>query len=904
MLLNLFLVLIFGTGALITFGDSIGRRPSVRTQAVLAVLGVFGTCLSLGAWLVSGIVSGFPTSVRGWVVPPLYLLVVGPVCFQSYWRHRGALRSSRSLRPSLRIQLALILLPVLILAVVGCIGLYRDQAAVESETRRQAQALTDELVRELSGSLPSLLGNLELTGNSWIGDGVVGPATVHWPGERPSTGDPFGSGEMLPDALKREFRSNPAALVPVHFNLDAAGRLIQPVAVRAAPIPPDWISTLPLEAKSAWNKMLEADSVTNQPGRLPAAVDEFLKLKPDHRSRIRAEWILLRAAPASIDGLLDLGRRAVLNRVESDTGIPLGAVLFAEAIRRTPGGGSLSDVFALARGLTFVQPSLMTPWILDQVQVLAQRSGHPEELRWVAVVRSRWEAEDRLRFVAATLESQIAITNGLTRSLWLKAQATEWWTVLKPGEIWTLSSSNGHTARFTNAIVEGRTYRVDAVEELALAAVTTALRISAPNAAEMSRPSRLFAGTKLALRLDGRDLSGHATPWFATPADTHAAVLGESTAFFTQTVLFSPDGDLQHLVPSPWEPWPTHPALTVRLLLTDRAALFAAQRRQQLWFGGMILLTAAVAGAGTWQTHRAFARQLAVNEQKSNFVSAVSHELRAPRASLRLLAEGLADGRIDDEGKRREYAGFLVQETRRLGALVENVLGLSRIDAGRSPYEFVSTDLARLTRETTQRLQPVAAERGIQLEYSGPDPATEPVEIIADGLTLQQALINLIDNALKHAPAGTPVVVSLEAGSSRFWPRDSRRRSSTHLRTLLPSRIRAAPGNPGGRTGIDTRPRDCGRPRRNRPGRKRTWKGSPLHRATAPIRAIEMKPKRDGLHRLARMKSPCDRATLPRSRSERTGSNGPAGVAFPLFNPSTFHPFNSFVSTHVARLDH
>ncbi len=662
---------------------------------------------------------------------------------------------------------------MLVLAVVGCVGLYRDQAAVESETRRQAQELTDELARDLSRSLPLLLGNLELTGNSWIGDGVMGSATVHWPGERPSTVDPFGSGEMLPDALKKDFRSNPAALVPVQFNFDATGHLIQPNSVRAAPMPSDWISTLSPEARLAWNKVLEADAVTNQAGRLAAAVDEFLKLKPDHRARIRAEWILLRAvparapdAPAAIDAVLDLGRRAVLNRVESDTGIPLGAVLFAEAIRLTPADGSHSNLFALARDLTFVQPSLLTPWILDQVQASAQHSGQPDELRWVAKVRSRWDAEERLRQIAATLGSQIAITNGLTRSLWLKTQATDWWTVLKPGETWTLTSSNGHSVRFTNAIVEGRAYRVDAVEELALAALRTRPRIPPPNAAGVGRPSWLLGGTKLALRLDGRDLNGGATPWIATPADNHATVLGESTALFTQTALFSPDGDLPHLVPSPWEPWPTHPALTVRLLLTDRAALFAAQRRQQLWFGGMILLTAAVAGAGTWQTHRAFARQLAVNEQKSNFVSAVSHELRAPLASLRLLAEGLADGRIDEEGKRREYAGFLVQETRRLGALVENVLGLSRIDAGRSPYEFVSTDLARLTRETTQRLQPIAAERGIQLEYRGPDPATEPVEIIADGLTLQQALMNLIDNALKHAPSGTPVVVSLEAGSS------------------------------------------------------------------------------------------------------------------------------------------
>ena len=71
MLLNLFLVLIFGVGVLITFGDSIGRKPSDRRQAVLSLVCVFLACLSLGAWLVSGKGSGFPTSARSWGLPLL-----------------------------------------------------------------------------------------------------------------------------------------------------------------------------------------------------------------------------------------------------------------------------------------------------------------------------------------------------------------------------------------------------------------------------------------------------------------------------------------------------------------------------------------------------------------------------------------------------------------------------------------------------------------------------------------------------------------------------------------------------------------------------------------------------------------------------------------------------------------
>jgi signal transduction histidine kinase len=229
--------------------------------------------------------------------------------------------------------------------------------------------------------------------------------------------------------------------------------------------------------------------------------------------------------------------------------------------------------------------------------------------------------------------------------------------------------------------------------------------------------------------------------------------------------------------------WPSRPRFTVRVHLADPAALFAAQRRQQWLFGGMILSVAGIAGLGGWQANRAFRRQLALSEEKSNFVSSVSHELRAPLASMRLLAEGLAEGRVTEEAKRREYAGFLVQETRRLGSLVENVLDFARIEQGRQRYDFEPTDVGRLVRETVKLLQPRAAELGIGLTCStdetasgedhprsvatapGRTPRSEVAdlkdEIACDGPAIQRALLNLLDNAFKHAPVGSAVKVTL-----------------------------------------------------------------------------------------------------------------------------------------------
>jgi signal transduction histidine kinase len=261
----------------------------------------------------------------------------------------------------------------------------------------------------------------------------------------------------------------------------------------------------------------------------------------------------------------------------------------------------------------------------------------------------------------------------------------------------------------------------------------------------------------LSLELEGHLLN---VPAARPVQDVPAPVLAEAAGEFRADGIMGETGER-------FDVWPSRPKFTVRVHLADSAALFVAQRRQQWLFGGMILVTAGVAGLGAWQMNRAFRRQLALNAEKSNFVASVSHELRTPLASLRLLAEGLAAGRVEEESKRREYAGFLVQETRRLGALVENVLDFARIEQGRKQYQFEPTDLGRLVTATVRLFEPLAAERQVRLELNLPAGSAEPggsLELNADGAALQQALVNLLDNALKHAPADSVVMVAVEAG--------------------------------------------------------------------------------------------------------------------------------------------
>jgi signal transduction histidine kinase len=197
----------------------------------------------------------------------------------------------------------------------------------------------------------------------------------------------------------------------------------------------------------------------------------------------------------------------------------------------------------------------------------------------------------------------------------------------------------------------------------------------------------------------------------------------------------------------------------VLVFLADPAALYGQQRRRALIFGALIGVSALAALIGFFAARRAFQRQLHLSEMKSNFVSSVSHELRAPIASVRLMAEGLERGKIQDPAKQNEYFHFIVQECRRLSSLIENVLDFSRIEQGRKQYEFEPTDAVALVRQTVKLMETYAAEQQIQitLQITG-DPA--PVEM--DGKAVQQALINLLDNAIKHSPKGGIISAGLE----------------------------------------------------------------------------------------------------------------------------------------------
>lgn len=144
---------------------------------------------------------------------------------------------------------------------------------------------------------------------------------------------------------------------------------------------------------------------------------------------------------------------------------------------------------------------------------------------------------------------------------------------------------------------------------------------------------------------------------------------------------------------------------------------------------------------------------------RSEFVANVSHELRTPLTSLQGFVETLQDGAVEDPETRRRFLGIISGETARLNRLVDDLLDLSRLESGRFELHREPVDLAGLIRRTVDFYAPGAAAKGVAVEALLPE-SLSPVP--GDDDLLEQALRNLVDNAVKYTPSGGRVEVTAE----------------------------------------------------------------------------------------------------------------------------------------------
>ena len=156
---------------------------------------------------------------------------------------------------------------------------------------------------------------------------------------------------------------------------------------------------------------------------------------------------------------------------------------------------------------------------------------------------------------------------------------------------------------------------------------------------------------------------------------------------------------------------------------------------------------------------------------KSNFLNAVSHELKTPLTSIRMFADTLASGRLKTPEKSLEYAQRIQRESIRLEQLVEAVLCYNRLERGIAGGEMEELDLAERCREAVERLLPIAIGKNVSLNYS----STGEVKIFGDRRSIDSLVGNLVDNAIKYTLPGGSVEVSAEtrAGAPTFVVSDT-----------------------------------------------------------------------------------------------------------------------------------
>ena len=129
----------------------------------------------------------------------------------------------------------------------------------------------------------------------------------------------------------------------------------------------------------------------------------------------------------------------------------------------------------------------------------------------------------------------------------------------------------------------------------------------------------------------------------------------------------------------------------------------------------------------------------------------MTHELKTPLASIRLLAEMLEEGRVPDDARRATYHRLLSGESARLGMLIENVLDLGRMERGERAYTLRTQAVEPAIQEAADLFRPLAERDGLRLDVALADPEFKAV---LDRSALVQALLNVLENARKYALEG------------------------------------------------------------------------------------------------------------------------------------------------------
>ena len=149
------------------------------------------------------------------------------------------------------------------------------------------------------------------------------------------------------------------------------------------------------------------------------------------------------------------------------------------------------------------------------------------------------------------------------------------------------------------------------------------------------------------------------------------------------------------------------------------------------------------------------------DEMRREFVANVSHELRTPITNVRSYAETLVDsaGELPPETEKR-FLNVILGESDRMTKIVQDLLALSRFDAGEMQFSMTTFDLAESAVSVYEAMRLDVEKHGIDLQIALP---TEAIRIYGDRARIEQVIINVMTNAVRYTPTGGTVTMELDA---------------------------------------------------------------------------------------------------------------------------------------------
>jgi signal transduction histidine kinase/tetratricopeptide (TPR) repeat protein len=163
-----------------------------------------------------------------------------------------------------------------------------------------------------------------------------------------------------------------------------------------------------------------------------------------------------------------------------------------------------------------------------------------------------------------------------------------------------------------------------------------------------------------------------------------------------------------------------------------------------IWTGTLVILLILVIAAFA---ARAIGRQIRLNKMKNDFIATVSHELKTPLASMRVLVDTLLEGNIKDETQTEEYLRMTARENERLSRMIDNFLTFSRMERNKKAFEIIPANPVAIANDAAEVVRTKYATHKCRFTT---DITSKLPEIAADHDAIVTVIVNLLDNACKY----------------------------------------------------------------------------------------------------------------------------------------------------------